>query len=124
MAEINLEVWLYGSLAVLCSPGSVGYANLRVSLPEGSTVKDLLFKLGISTKERGITFINGKLAALTEIQPDLNHVLQEGDRVAFFDRKSMWPFQYRFGVPMLGELSEDLKEENQGLFHSSHKNKR
>jgi len=32
------------------------------------------------------------------LQPDLGHALRDGDRVALFHLKSMWPFQYRHGV--------------------------
>jgi hypothetical protein len=53
------------------------------------------------------------------VQPDLGHPLQEGDWVAFFHLRSMWPFQYRHGLPMIGEMTAALQEEDdQGLHHA------
>jgi len=118
--ELLIDTWLYGDLA--CFGGSAAqpsHANLQVSLPEGSTVADLLSALGMPTEARGITFINGELSAMPGVQPDLQHPLQDGDRVAFFHLRSMWPFQYRHGVPMIGEMTTALQEEDdQGLHHA------
>lgn len=105
--EITVDTWLYGDLARFAGSGNQGgYANVRVFLPQGSTLHDLLTFLNMPTEERGITFINGKLSALPGLQPDLGYVLNDGDRVAFFHLKSMWPFQYRHGAAMIAELSE------------------
>ncbi len=66
-----------------------------------------------------ITFINGELSAMPGLQPDLDHGLQNGDRVAFFHLNSMWPFQYRSGVPMVDEMSEAMRAgKDQGLHHA------
>jgi hypothetical protein len=90
-----------------------------VTLPQGSCIRDLLAKLDLPTEQRGITFINGNLSALPKIQPDLDHTLQNGDRVAFFHLRSMWPYQYRHGAAMTSELSATLDERsNQGMHHS------
>ncbi len=80
---------------------------------------DLLSYLEMPTEERGITFVNGELSAMPGLQPDMGHVLHDGDRVAFFHLKSMWPFQYRHGVPMISEMAEVmLDSEDQGLHHA------
>ena len=43
MAEIVVDVWLYGVLARYGGPADRGsYANPKVSLSEGSTLSDLL----------------------------------------------------------------------------------
>jgi hypothetical protein len=65
--------------------------------------------LALPTEERGITFINGNLSAMPELQPDLDHTLEEGDRVAFFHLTSMWPFQYRDGASMAPGLRREMK---------------
>ena len=44
------------------------------------------------------------------IQPDLDNMLDEGDRIALFHLKSMWPFQYRDGASLGKELEEALKK--------------
>ena len=120
MAEIGLDVWLYGILASYGSGTEEGnFANLKVGLPEGSTIADLLAHLKMPTEERGITFINGRLSAMPGLQPDLGHILQDGDRVGFFDLKSMWPFQYRHGAMMIDEMERALgAEKDRGLHHT------
>jgi hypothetical protein len=53
------------------------------------------------------------------LQPDLGHVLAGGDRVAFFDLCSMWPFQYRHGAAMIDEMAAALAaREDGGLQHA------
>jgi hypothetical protein len=126
MAEILVDVWLYGELASYGGEADQGsYANPKVGLKSGATMHDLLTRLGMPTEVRGITFINGQLSAMPGMQPDLDHPLQDGDRVAFFHLKSMWPFQYRFGVPMANEMSEAMRDDkDQGLHHSYRQDKK
>lgn len=120
MAEILVYVWLYGDLARYGGRADQGsFANPKVRLAEGSTIRDLLDHLHLPTEERGITFINGELSAMPNMQPDLDHPLKENDRVAFFHLHSMWPFQYRFGIKMAGEMSEAMQSsKDQGLHHA------
>ncbi len=119
-AEITVDVWLYGALARYGGEDAQpSFANVKARLPEGSTVADLLAKLELPTEERGITFINGNLSAMPGLQPDLGHVLHDGDRVGIFDPKSMWPFQYRHGAAMIPEMARIINEaEDLGLHHS------
>lgn len=123
MADIALDVWLYGALAFHGSKAEKGsFANLKINLPEGSAMADLLAHLGIRTEERGITFINGQLSALPGLQPDLGHILFDGDRVGLFDLKSMWPFQYRHGAMMTDEMAHAMgAKKDQGLHHTYRK---
>ena len=118
--EITLDVWLYGELARYGGdPNQTVFANPKTVLPEGSHLCDLLAALQMPTEARGITFINGELSAMPGLQPDLDHPLKDGDRIAFFHLRSMWPFQYRHGVPMIGEMSEAMNErDDMGLQHS------
>jgi len=119
--DINIDTWLYGELARYGRESDQGsFANLQVILAGGSSIRDLLAKLKMPTEERGITFINGNLSAMPDIQPDLDHILMNGDRVAFFHLRSMWPSQYRLGAAMIDELSTTLStRSDQGLHHSS-----
>ena len=123
MSQNTVDVWLYGSL--VCYGGAAsesGFANLKVHLPDGSTLADLFGRLGIRTEERGITFINGKLSAMPGLQPDLQHLLCDGDRVALFDLKSMWPFQYRHGAMLTDEMARAMDgEKDRGLHHTYRK---
>jgi hypothetical protein len=120
MSDILLDVWLYGNLAKYGGQANKGsYANPNVRLPEGSTMRDLLEYLHMPSEERGITFINGDLSAMPNMQPDLDHVLKDNDRVAFFHLQSMWPFQYRHGIAMAKEMSKAMQSsEDQGLHHT------
>jgi sulfur carrier protein ThiS len=116
-----IDTWLYGELSQYGGEADQGsFANLKVSLEAGSTVKDLLTKLGFPTEKRGITFINGNLSALPGLQPDLDHLLADGDRVAFFHLRTMWPYQYLSGAAMTGELSDAIQARtDQGMTHAS-----
>ena len=117
MQQINLDVWLYGPLARYGGDAdSKVYANLKLELPAGSRMRDLLDRLGLPTEERGITFISGQLSATPGLQPDLDHVFEDGDRVALFHLKSMWPFQYRHGAARTPELAAAM-DGGEGLFH-------
>jgi sulfur carrier protein ThiS len=117
MHDIALDVWLYGALKRYGGRAEQGsFANVQLRLPEGNTMADLLASLGMPTEERGITFINGQLSAMPGLQPDLSHILCEGDRIGIFDLKSMWPFQYRHGVAMIEEMNQAMvAEKDQGM---------
>jgi hypothetical protein len=118
--EIIVDTWLYGKLAQYGGEANQGsFANVKVRLEENGTMADLLAYLKLPTEVRGITFINGELSAMPGLQPDLGHVLRNDDRIAFFDPKSMWPFQYRHGIAMIKEMSEAMHSRpDQGLHHS------
>jgi hypothetical protein len=118
--KIAVDVWLYGRLAYYGDRTKNGsFANQRIGLPKGSTMADLISCLGMPNEERGITFINGRLSAMPGLQPDLGHLLQDGDRVGFFDLKSMWPFQYRQGAMLTDEMSCAMDaEKDHGLRHT------
>ena len=123
MSGIVVDVWLYGTLARYGDEaGKESFANLQIQLPEGSTVADLLTCVGIPTEERGITFINGQLSAMPGLQPDLGHILRDGDRIGLFDLKSMWPFQYRHGAMLTDEMAGAMDaEKDHGLHHTYRK---
>jgi len=121
LSDMIVAVWLYGTLARYGGEAGQGsFANLEMRLPEGSTVGELLGRLGMPTGERGITFINGQLSAMPGLQPDLGHILNEGDRVAFFDLKSMWPFQYRHGAAMTDEMARAMADEKDDSLHHTY----
>ena len=119
MHDITVDIWLYGDLKRYGGEAEQGsFANLQMRLPEGSTVADLLSNLEMPTEERGITFINGQLSAMPGLQPDLNHILSDGDRIGLFDPKSMWPFQYRHGAAMTEEMNRAvISEKDHGMHH-------
>lgn len=121
MEKIRLEVWLYGPLARFGGDANQGsHARLLVELPKGSTMDNLLHHLGIPPEGRGITFINGRLAALPGVEADLDIPLEEGNRVGISHSKSMWPFQYRSGVQMTPNLESALRQRSDGNIHHSY----
>lgn len=120
MDTVTIEVWLYGPLARYAGEQSHGgYAQLYISLPIGSTVRELLDQLGLPLEEKGITFINGSLAALPGLDTDQEVILRDGDRVGISHRQSMWPFQYRFGASTTAEVQEEFRRRtDRGVRHA------
>jgi len=120
VSSIRIEVWLYGPVAQYAGEASQGsHAQLEVEMPLESTLGDLVSHLGVPAQERGITFVNGQLAALPGLNVDLGKVLHDGDRVGISHNKSMWPFQYRFGAQLTPELRESFRQrEDRGIHHA------
>ncbi|UCG65008.1 MAG: MoaD/ThiS family protein [Deltaproteobacteria bacterium] len=122
METITVEVWLYGPLARYGGQAAgKNHANLQLELPPGSRIQDLLEHLSLPTEERGITFINGNLSAMPGLQPDLDHPLDDGDRVAFFHLKSMWPYQYRDGAALAPDMARAMAQEKKLFHHHSNR---
>ncbi len=120
MGTITIEVWLYGPLARYGGEAAgKSHAKVTPKLPAGSRIRDLLAHLGLPTEERGITFINGDLSAMPGLQPDLDHPLQDGDRVAFFHLQSMWPAQYREGAALAPGLASEMGPDKKRFHHRS-----
>jgi hypothetical protein len=119
-STITVEVWLYGPVARYAGEESQGsHAQLYLELPQGSTMQDLLDHLALPAEEKGITFINGKLAALPGVDVDRKVELHDGDRVGISHRRSMWPFQYRFGASLDDKLQDTFRQrEDRGIHHA------
>jgi hypothetical protein len=121
MKRINVEVWLYGPLARYAGEQSQGsYARLDLDLSAGSTIQDLLDRIDLPAEERGITFVNGSLAALPGLEVDRTMTLHDGDRVGISHRKSMWPFQYRFGATTTTEVQDAFSQRPDGGLHHAY----
>lgn len=119
--NIKLDIWLYGGLRVYAkNANQIGFAHMEAEVPEGFCMRDLLAFLNMPTEARGITFVNGNLSALSGFQPDLGHIFQDGDRIAMFDLKSMWPFQYRNGAAMTEEMRLAVVNNPEKLLHHEH----
>lgn len=120
--KMNIEVWLYGELSLYGGENAKkGFSSLKVELTAGATIGDLLKQLQMPTEKRGITFINGNLSALPDLQPDLDQALEEGDRISFFDLRSMWPFQYRHGAALAPGMNEVLTGDLETIIHHKRK---
>jgi len=119
---MNIDVWLYGVLSLYASEkAEKGFASIQCVLQDKATVGDLLKMLKMPSEERGITFINGNLSALPGLQPDLDQELKDGDRISFFDHRSMWPFQYRHGAAMASGLNQLLNTDPEVIMHHKQK---
>jgi sulfur carrier protein ThiS len=118
---IRLDLWLYGSLARLAGQGDkgAGHAHVSAEVANGTTMADLLSQLNLPPEEKGITFRNSQLVDMPGMAADLAMELADGDRIAIFDRRSMWPFQYRFGASVSPQLADSLvNREGGALSHS------
>ncbi len=73
-------------------------------------MRDLVERLELPLSEKGITFVNGDLTDMPGMGVDLARELKEGDRVAIFHLKAMWPCQYRLGAATSPELLEAMKQ--------------
>jgi molybdopterin converting factor small subunit len=73
---IKVEVVLYASLSKY-HPEKAGSASFFLEVPEGSQAKWLIEHLGIPEKELKQMFIRNR-------RTDIDHILQDGDRVAIF----------------------------------------
>lgn len=118
---IRLDVRLYGPLARYGGdPNERRHAALNLEVPEGTTMRALLARLGMPLAEKGITFINGNLTDTPGLLADIDRELQDGDRVALFHELSMWPFQYRLGAPVGSELKGVMQSRDDGgIYHTS-----
>ncbi len=116
---ITIDLWLYGPLARYGGDADVGsHAHLEYELADGATVQDMMDKLGMPLERKGITFINRQLSDMPGVGSDLGRVLLDGDRVAIFHEKSMWPYQYRHGAVASDDLKEAIDWRDKGLHHS------
>lgn len=117
---ISLDVWLYGPLSRHAGPERQGaYARLNLEMPDRANMTDLLAKLGMPVVEKGLTFVNGQLTDMPGLAADLGTEFADGDRVAFFHERSMWPFQYRFGASISPKLNEAMLQEEGGVMRHS-----
>lgn len=118
MNSVTVNVRLYGELShygnTMNDKGS--YSTSNVKLSKGSTIKDLMDYLLMCTHERGFTFINEKMSALPNVQPDLDYRLQDGDWILFFPVK-MLPTQLHFDIKMTDEMTRTMRsDEDSNLY--------
>ncbi|SRR6266540_614511 len=119
MDSITVHVQLYGELSCYGRPvhHSGDYSNSNVRLPLRSTLKQLLDYLLMCTNERGFTFINEKMSAMHNMQPDLDEILQDGDKVIFFPRK-MLPTKLHFDIRLTDKMTRTVQaDEDLNLYY-------
>ena len=119
MNSITVSVRLYGELSCYGKTIQRGenYSTINVQLSVGNTLQDLMDVLLMCTKERGFTFINEKLSAMPEVQPDLDYQLQENDEVLFFPWK-MLPTRLQFDTKMTDKMTRTVRaDENLNLYY-------
>ena len=110
MNSITVSVQLYGELSCYGKAIQHGekYSTINLQLSMGSTLQDLLEVLLMCTKERGFTFINEKMSATPDMQPDLDYQLQDHDQVLFFPLK-MLPTHLQFDMKMTDKLTRTVR---------------
>lgn len=124
-----IEVWLYGPISqygnkideelVERRRVESSHAELHLELPAGSRLTHLFDYLKLPAEERGITFVNGDLAAMPGVDTEHEVELHDGDRVGISHRRSMWPFQYRFGASLDETLQDSFRQrKDRGIHHA------
>lgn len=114
MADITVSITLFGELVCYGNRTKTGsYATLDLKLPAGSALKDLLDHLLMSTSEHGITYINGFIIALPDIQPDLDHILQNNDHPTLLPAQKLWQIQPCSSPLMTAQMSAALLQVSQ-----------
>jgi len=73
---IEVEVRLYATLRKYSPTTDIG-GPLKVQMPKGARLSDLLLKLGVPKSEVKTAFVNNR-------QQDEDYRLGDGDQVAFF----------------------------------------
>ncbi|MEN4100124.1 MAG: hypothetical protein ROW52_09410 [Anaerolineaceae bacterium] len=106
MNPITINVSLYGDIAQLVSGQSV--YNADTTLPQPTSVKDLMGYLNIPLEKQGYTFINAILCDMPGLGTSHAEILQDGDHIGIFSKLYVWPFQYRNGARMSEALRKTL----------------
>ena len=114
MAQIAVDLALYGTLSRL--GGGRHVAQIKVGLPTGARMADLLALVGGPDEERGYSFINAVLCSAPGLLVDHDEPLHDGDHVGIFSITYMWPYQYRDGVHITDSLAAALREH--GAMHN------
>ena len=73
---IQVEVRLFATLRKY-APGGKGGEPLAVSVPENTTIRDLLVQLGVPLEATKQVFVNHR-------HQNMDYQLQDGDRVSIF----------------------------------------
>jgi len=110
MVFIIVHVRLYGDLSCYGNSNrhTSNFASITVQLPLGSTLKNLMDSLLVCTQERGFTFINEKMSAMPNIQPDLDYQLQNSDQILFYPLK-MFPTGLQFDMKMTDKMARAIR---------------
>src|SRR6266498_4464664 len=122
MNSITVHVRLYGELSSYGNSkhhtdNPDDHSNNHVKLASGIMLKDLLDHLLMCTKERGFTFINEKMSAMPDVQPDLDYVLQDGDQILFFPLKIL-PTQLHFDIGITDKMTRTVRaDEDLNLYY-------
>ena len=72
----------------------IGYSNVRMEIPEGIAVKELVSRLGLEQEEVEAVFVNGRVVPK-------DTVLQDNDRVAFVPQGTPGPHRALLGITNL-----------------------
>jgi molybdopterin converting factor small subunit len=112
----NIDIVLYGSIAKALGGKHIAKTDLEVEL--GTTLGEVIEKLGVNPDEKGYVFINSVLCDVPGLDASCNQVLEDGDHVGIFSLVYMWPYQYRDGARMSEALKQALGES--GAMHHTY----
>ena len=111
----NIDIALYGPIAKALGGKHIAKKDLEIDL--GTTLGEVMERLGVDRDEKGYVFINSVLCDVPGLDASRNQVLEDGDHVGVFSLVYMWPYQYRDGARMSEALKQALGE--RGAMYSS-----
>ena len=112
----TIDIALYGPISKALGGKHIAKTNLEVAL--GTTLGEVMEKLGVDRDEKGYVFINAVLCDVPGLNASFNQVLEDGDHVGIFSLVYMWPYQYRDGTRMSEALKQALGE--RGAMHHTY----
>ncbi len=112
--EKRITVILYGPLAEYFEPGNRIGAERTMNVPREMTIEQLLAQIGIPNEARSYTLLNGDLTSMPGLYVDLDIVIPDEGRIAFFHEKSMWPCQYRMDAQYSEKLTKAMEQREDG----------
>lgn len=107
-SHIHVDLALYGSIAHYAGGRHISRAD--VTLPPGSTLRDLFSRFQIPPAERGYVFRNAVLHDMPGLNVAGSERLEDGDHVGIFAADRAWPYQYRQGAKLSEALARELQE--------------
>jgi hypothetical protein len=119
MSSIAVVVRLYGDLSCYGKSRQPegNCSTINIQLSAGSTLQDLMDVLLMCNQERGFTFINEKLSATPDAQPDLDYQLQDHDQILFFPCKTL-PTRLKFEMKLTDNMTRTVRvDENLDLYY-------
>lgn len=104
----KIDIALYGPIAEALGGKHIAKQDLEIE--PGTTLGEVMDRLGVDPDQRGYVFINSILCDVPGLFASRDQLLADGDHVGIFSLVYMWPYQYRDGARMSEALKQALSE--------------